>query len=614
MKWLIGVNALRFFAIILVIIYHLFHGVLPGGFIAVEIFFTISGFLIFSKLVRQYAEHGSISYWKFVCKRVARLFPTLLICILITLFLSFLVNPDVVAGIHGDSLAAATFTTNIKELIAGNAYENTISPSMFEHTWFLALEMQFYLLAPMIVALVMGSFKKTRDGAKVLFGTLAMLAFISGVLMAIYGGVFGMQDRAYFAIDSHLFPFCLGGVLAVFNFLVPRTPRTKKSIPAIDLAICLMIILALAVNLNFSNPMTYYFGLPFTALLTVVILFCIIKLQPNIHSRKRANLSIRLTEKLGSYSYGLYMFHWPLYLLLPNILPYNTEPCVAPVLNILLSLLLTHLVLKFLDMEKLWPRFLTSPRFRTTIATIAVIVAMPVLLAFVRAPRVSSITRQLNSIAEQNNAQVEEAASVDFIGATDALTKTHDALIHQLDLDANHNSTPTPQSASRAAPDAKSAHVLVIGDSVTLGAKDALESTISSVYVDAVENRGMWSARSILASYAASGRLPDIIVISLITNDFNITDGLLQGIMDVAGPGHTFVFVTGYAGPQQPREIHNATLKNFVNQRSNAYLADWWELSHNNWSLMYADHIHLNPEGRRAYANLINNVIRSIRR
>ena len=89
---------------------------------------------------------------------------------------------------------------------------------------------------------------------------------------------------------------------------------------------------------------------------------------------------------------------------------------------------------------------------------------------------------------------------------------------------------------------------------------------------------------------------------------------MLQGIVDVAGPGHTFVFVTGYAGPQQPRETQNAALKNYVNNHNNTFIADWWELSHDNWSLMYADHIHLNPEGRTAYANLINNVIRSIKR
>ena len=103
-------------------------------------------------------------------------------------------------------------------------------------------------------------------------------------------------------------------------------------------------------------------------------------------------------------------------------------------------------------------------------------------------------------------------------------------------------------------------------------------------------------------------------VISLITNQYTITDDLLQGIIDVAGPNHYYVFVTGYAGPLQPRESHNAIVTNFASHRGNVYIADWWELSHNNWSLMYADHIHLNPEGRRAYANLINNVIRSSHR
>jgi hypothetical protein len=156
--------------------------------------------------------------------------------------------------------------------------------------------------------------------------------------------------------------------------------------------------------------------------------------------------------------------------------------------------------------------------------------------------------------------------------------------------------------------------VLVIGDSVTLGAKAALESTISSAYVDAVESRGIWTARNLLASYAASGRLPDVIVISLITNEFPISDGLLQGIVDVAGPGHYFVFVTGYAGPNQPRETQNAALRDYVRRHNRMYLADWWEISHNNWSLMYADHIHLNPEGRAAYAKLVNDVIRSIKK
>ena len=613
MQWLIGINALRFFAIILIVIYHLFRNILPGGFIAVEIFFAISGFLIFSKLIKQFDKDRKIGYWKFVGSRIVRLMPALLVCVVLTLLAAFLVHPDVLAGTRINTLAALTFTTNIKELISGGSYENTISPNLFEHTWFLALEMQFYLIVPLLITFVMGAFKKSQKGAKFLGISLLALSIISYILMGVYGGLFGMQDRAYFALDSHMGAFCLGGVLAVFNFLIPRTPRTKKIIPAIGVAISLIIITILSTKLTFDNPMTFYFGLPFTGLLTVIMIFCIIKLQPNVHVRRRITIPIRIAEKLGGYSYGIYLFHWPLYVLLPNILPHNTESWVAPVLNIAISALLSYLFVKYIRMDRFAKNFKSSAKMRTIYAICLVVVIIPCAISLVRAPQVSSITEQLNSMQEEAKEREDKVLAVDYFGIDSALGDTRDAMLSQLDVAANKDAAPTPQP-SRAAPSANSAQVLIIGDSVTLGAKQALESTINGSYVDAVESRGIWTARNILAGYSATGKLPDIIVISLITNEFTITDGLLQSIVDVAGPGHSFVFVTGYAGPQQPRETQNEALKNYVRNHNNTYIADWWELSHDNWSLMYADHIHLNPEGRTAYANLVNNVIRSIKR
>jgi hypothetical protein len=154
----------------------------------------------------------------------------------------------------------------------------------------------------------------------------------------------------------------------------------------------------------------------------------------------------------------------------------------------------------------------------------------------------------------------------------------------------------------------------VIGDSVTLGAKEAIEQTVESSFVDAKESRGIESASRILAEYSASGRLPDIIVVSLATNERTMTDEILQSILDVGGEEKRYIFVTGYAGPQQPRETQNAALKAFAESHKNVEIADWWTVSHSDWSLMYADHIHLNPEGRSTYANLLNNTIRSIGR
>ena len=91
-------------------------------------------------------------------------------------------------------------------------------------------------------------------------------------------------------------------------------------------------------------------------------------------------------------------------------------------------------------------------------------------------------------------------------------------------------------------------------------------------------------------------------------------DSLLQDIIDTAGKDKTFILVTAYAGPQQPREKQNDAIRKYAVEHDNVYIADWWEIAHNNWSLMYADHIHLNPEGRIAYANLIFSTIRGSRR
>ena len=169
-------------------------------------------------------------------------------------------------------------------------------------------------------------------------------------------------------------------------------------------------------------------------------------------------------------------------------------------------------------------------------------------------------------------------------------------------------------SYGAGAKNVSSANVLVLGDSVTLGAKQALETTIPGAFVDAKESRSIITATSIIARYSAKGKLPNTIVISLATNEYNITDSLLQSIINAAGSNKTFILVTAYAGPQQPREKQNAALKSYAAKHDNVYIADWWEIAHSDWSLMYADHIHLNPEGRITYANLVYSVIRSSRR
>ena len=616
MEWLTGLNSIRLFAIVLVVVYHLFRAVLPGGFIAVEIFFTISGFLIFRKLVTEYDTREKILIGKYLKRRFLRIYPSLLACIVFTLVLSFFLHPDLLAGLRWDALAAGTFVTNIVELVQGGSYENTFAPNLFEQTWFLGLEMQLCLVAPFLSLLFLGLAKKRKRAIRVLGIGLLAAGLLSGALMVLYGGVFEQFDRAYFAPDTHAMAFLLGGAYAVFNHLVPRTPRTPKAAPALGLVLSLATISIFAFKLSFSDPASFYFAMPFTAFLTVVMLACIVKLQHNRHARRKKCRALQAADYLGSLSFGIYLYHWPLYLALPHIMPETTPVYVNAIICIGGSVLATILTGKILNRMKIRPKISAISKskaefFKRNMYLVAsrvlifVALAVPCGFLLYRAPQESEITRQLNESA--GGVEMTDG-SIDYISHRKLLQNTERVILREFELAADSRDGVVSRPYYAAA-NANSARVLVIGDSVTLGAKVSIEKTVESSYVDAKESRGIEAASRILAEYSASGRLPDIIVISLATNERAMTDGILQSILDVGGAEKRYIFVTGYAGPQQPRETQNAALKAFAEAHKNVEIADWWTVSHSDWSLMYADHIHLNPEGRAVYADLIKSVV-----
>jgi len=615
MKKLVGINSLRFFAIALIVIYHLFHEFLPGGFLAVEIFFCLSGFLVANKLAQNVLADGNFKYGKFLLGRLKRLYPTLLFCVLLTLACGLMVNPDILTGARTNTLAALTFTTNFFQLFMGGTYENSYLPNVFEHTWFLALIFQFYIVVPIVLKFFIAVTKNRKNALKTFGVSMIVLGIISWILMFFYGGVFGMPDRAYFALDSHMTAFCFGAAFAVFSQLNPRPPRTTKRLATIAMFVSLAAIAALAFFLRFDNPLTFMFGFAIVTILTLIIITCIIKLQRNIRERHKTNNLVRIIESTGSLSYGIYLFHWPLFILLPQILTPDTEEWGYAVINVGISIVLASVIYNILRIKNLRRKFIKQPLvLRICYCLVAVALVATSTVTLVRAPRVSSIAEQLSDSANRSTETVVSTAaeSVDYLKATGLLEQTTDVLLRNFDRAKTEKPEVDPSTVVAVA-SANDADVLVIGDSVTLGAKVAIESTISRSFVDAKESRGIETATGLIAGYAASGHLAKTIVISLATNERNITELTLRDIVNVAGNDHNFVLITAYAGPLQPRDKQNAALKAFADSHQNVYLADWWAIAHNNWSLMYADHIHLNPEGRTTYANMLRNVLGGMR-
>ncbi|MCQ2570831.1 MAG: acyltransferase [Candidatus Saccharibacteria bacterium] len=614
MSKLVGINSLRFLAIAFIVTYHLCRDFMPGGYLAVEIFLCISGFLVTKKIIKE-AKSGKVSYRNFVVSRFFRLFPTLLICVLASLVLGILVNPDILTGARINTLTALTFSTNIAELFAGGSYENTFLPNIFEHTWYLGLLFQFYLLLPLIFKLFLKISSKPREAIRASGIALVVLGISSTILMACYGGFFDMSDRAYFALDSHMAALCFGAAFAVLNYFKPRPPRTVNRLPFVCLAAALASITALVFVAKYDNPLSFIVMTPLMIALTIIALTCIIRLQNNIRERRKTMNVIRVIESFGNLAYGIYLFHWPLYILLPHLLPYDTAPWGYVVINILLSTFCASIVYRLISIKNPLKKFRKRRRI-SRVMRLTVVGALVLIAGFtlVRSPETSSISEQLNISANYDDKElISQGEQVtDYFNIASILNETVSVFDSHLQKAQNAEVLSAP-TGSLAAANANVANVLVIGDSVTLGAKQAIEATIAKSFVDAKENRGIEAARTLLANYGASGRLPSIIIVSLATNQRTITDQILQDIINVAGNNHKFIFVTAYAGPLQPRDTQNSALKNFAAARDNVYIADWWAVSHDNWSLMYADHIHLNPSGRTAYANLLSNVIKGMR-
>lgn len=600
----------------MIVAYHLFPGFLPGGFIAVEVFFCISGFLITSKLIHEANEAGEIHYWRFIKSRLNRLYPTLLFCVLVSLTLGVLVHADVLTGARLNALSALTFTTNLVQLFSGGSYENSYLPNIFEHTWFLGLIFQFYLVLPLLLKVFLALMKKRRDAIRYFGLTMLILGIVSAALMIVYGGLFGMPDRAYFSLDSHMAAFCFGAAFAVFNFFFPRAPRTKKHLPTTIFAASAAAIIVMAIFLRYSNPLSFMIGLPATGLLTVVIIACVIRQQRNIRERRKTYTIVRIFEGLGNLSYGIYLLHWPLYILLPHLLTPDTASYGYALTNIALCLLLSSFVFEFFRTDNLRRKITKMTTVsRVSYGMLVLVLVAASVVSLVRAPRVSSISEQLSQAAGQESEEIISTATYtgDYLRADLILDRSLTTLQEQLKL-AKKDKPAVKPNTSIAAKNANEADVLVLGDSVTLGAKAAIESTIVKSFVDAKESRGIETATGLLANYAARGPLPRTIVISLATNERPINDKTIEDIVKVAGKNKTYILVTAYAGPLQPRETQNAALKHYADKHANVYVADWWSIAHNNWSLMYADHIHLNPEGRQAYANMLSNVLKGVRR
>lgn len=314
----LDIQGLRALAVILVALNHVL-GTPAGGFVGVDVFFVISGFIITSVLLREFDRTGTISFGNFYIRRVKRILPAALLVILVTLLAStLLMSYERAQAVAGDSFWALFFGANWNMLLGGVDYfAEGLPPSPLQHYWSLSIEEQFYFVWPWLMLGVLLFATRRRGSGS---GRGWLLFAISTIVVISFGWALFETNTspgtAYFNSFARFWELGFGALLAI---VVPALKPTRSFVAASLAYLGLAIIIVSVVLISEETPFP-----GFAAVLPVLgaglILFAGVG-QSATYDRALAPLTNPIAKYLGDISYSLYLWHFPLTVLLLTILP-----------------------------------------------------------------------------------------------------------------------------------------------------------------------------------------------------------------------------------------------------------------------------------------------------
>ena len=307
-----ALDGLRAVAVLAVVAYHLQIGPTPGGFLGVDVFFVLSGYLITSLLLRERTRTGRIDLGKFWARRVRRLLPALIVlCLVVSVWAATWASTNRLGTIRRDLISSLLYVANWNFIVTGQSYFDTFAqPSPLRHTWSLAIEEQFYLLWPATVLVLLAA----RRGLRKLAVITAVAAVASVVCEAV---LYNATDssRAYYGTDARAHELFVGALLAMVLHRFGSSLRARVAQSGASSALLVAtgwlgaaLLLVGIVRLS-DHAAAYYRGGSLAMSLAVAGMIVAVELGPSgILARL---LSLPPAVAIGKVSYGLYLWHWP---------------------------------------------------------------------------------------------------------------------------------------------------------------------------------------------------------------------------------------------------------------------------------------------------------------
>ena len=584
-KQIPGLDALRTLAILGVTFFHMFPATIKGGYLGVSLFFVLTGFLLAYTTSTQ-ASFNALSYY---LKRFKRIYPELLVTILVTLGTYYFLLPESVKGVF-EEIISVIFGYNNWWQINQNAdyFARITSSSPFTHLWFLGIEIQYYLVWPVIYLVYKAI--KNKSGQKAGLLLLGAAAVVSAALMPILYNPDADVTRLYYGTDTRVYALLLGAIIGLCLGEEEQVVAGKIT-PAgkITLAISFIVTLVAYVLMSGQAAFAYRGGM-----LAMTLLFCLM-LYLLIITNFGERLENPVCKFFGRYSYGIFLWQYPVIYLFGHR-HWDNMPGASFVQLLLICAL------------AVWSRYFTDSLMKKKLPfkggnpascpnlVFALVAVMTIGLmgfgtkAFIAAYGYKDVAKaelqaQLKANAEKlaaENAAAEKAAHEQAVNVAKG----------QVDLRG----------------------IVCIGDSVMLGSSSALRKQLPGCYIDAAVSRYVGDGVQIAEQLKANGKLGKVVLIHLGTNGpiagYERYEKHTRKLLEVLGPDRDIFWVNFYCPDTTWQDTNNAYLSNEIcGHHSNVHLINWYNLVHNRPELLVSDHIHPSSEGIKLYGELVKDTM-----
>ncbi len=583
-RYMPGLDGVRAVAVIAIIIYHLNPQWLSGGFLGVDTFFVISGYLITSLLLTEYHNTGKIELMSFWLRRVKRLIPAVLFLVMGVIVLSLIFMPTEIQKVRADSIAAIFYVSNWWYIMQNVDYFEQFAVQPLKHLWSLAIEEQFYLVFP-IVLLSLLSFIHRLKSIRIIFLILLVISMIA--MMVLYVPNENVA-RVYFGTDTRIQTLLMGVLLALvwppfqLKAKVNRQMRTMIDTAGV---VGLAILFICFKFVSETNSILYYGG--FFLISTVTLLVIASSVHPSGYFAKF--LGNKVFTFIGSRSYSLYLWHYPIIVLIHHQFVQGQIPPLVYVVEILLMVLMAEFSYKFIEQPFRKEGFnifafnhLKNWRSQKVLRTwLVIILLIPTLLVMVGG---------FNRFAQKNSTRVTEVNTEEI----DKLI-TQPLPLPQLEIDGFVVKGNKQKYASWKP--------LLIGDSVMVDIGDDFRSFVPKADINGKVGRQLVEATSLAKRQYQSYRdKNDIVVLELGTNG-DFTEEQLNSLLEQFGEADIYLVNTRV--PRSYESHVNQVLAKAAKKRANVTLVDWYSRSENHTEYFAPDGIHLQSPGVRALTNSI---------